>query len=200
MISSLIQNDIKSSINTEGTESNSRNVNTPISKYLQELQDYQRDSMSTLYTHTVDRPCLGGCENDEIDLFLSCRQLQPLSFLPFVKHDETREDVDSWVDPLPVAGAYTIPTECEYCGAKHVSECDPELCQRPRLFFQKKRPPFCQNDKKWDPVTDFAIPEPEKKKDEDLPSSLPQNEEGTPMGWVNGIFGRTPKSPKRNNK
>lgn len=70
MISSLIQDDIKSSINTEGTESNSQNVNTPISRYLQELQDYQRDSMSTLYTHAVDRPCLGGCENNEIDLFL----------------------------------------------------------------------------------------------------------------------------------
>lgn len=75
-----------------------------------------------------------------------CRQ--PMAFLSFFKeHDEV----------LP-AGAYVLPTFCEYCRAPHVSQCRP-TCRRPALYFQKKRPPFCKpNAAVWNKDTDDYVP------------------------------------------
>jgi len=53
---------------------------------------------------------------------------------------------------------YVVPTFCEYCNASSTDRCDPATCQRPRLYFQKKRPPFCPPDPgAWDPDTDHAV-------------------------------------------
>jgi len=163
--------------------------NTPLQRYMQELQQYQHESMASIYTHTVDRPCLHNmCEsNIDGDYFLtSCRQ--PLSFLPFGKGaggfggDETN-DGDDWMihqdSVLPMAGAYTVPTDCEYCGSQHVSMCDPTTCERPKLFFKKRRPPFCQPDpQEWDPVTEFRITNStqEEKEGNSKKEEIEQNE------------------------
>ena len=59
-------------------------------------------------------------------------------------------------DHMPPPGAYVVQTNCEYCGASHIRLCTPE-CQRPKLFFRKKRPPFCPHPERWDPHTEYAI-------------------------------------------
>ena len=74
-----------------------------------------------------------------------------MAFLSFFQEHQTPESVG--VEVLP-AGAYVLPTFCEYCHAAHTSQCTAD-CRRPALYFQKKRPPFCPPDPKlWDPVTD----------------------------------------------
>ena len=50
----------------------------------------------------------------------------------------------------------SVQTSCEYCGASHTSLCSPH-CQRPKLYFRKKRPPFCNHPERWDPVTGYEI-------------------------------------------
>lgn len=83
-----------------------------------------------------------------------CRR--PDEFLSFFREHHTSEGVDVQVMP---AGAYVVPTFCEYCQAPHISKCT-TTCERPKLFFQKKRPPFAKKDPlKWDPDTDDAIME-----------------------------------------
>jgi hypothetical protein len=79
-----------------------------------------------------------------------------MSFLSFFQEHASKEAVG--VEVLP-AGAYVLPTFCEYCGAKTLAECRPGTCKRPALYFQKKRPPFCKpNSQKWDRKTDHYIP------------------------------------------
>mmetsp|Transcript_31357 Transcript_31357/g.35670 ORF Transcript_31357/g.35670 Transcript_31357/m.35670 type:complete len:288 (+) Transcript_31357:305-1168(+) len=168
----------KSNGDNNSNDETKKYPNTPLQRYMQELQQYQRESVASIYTHAVDRPCLRNmCEAEtDGDYFLTCHQ--PLSFLPFVKGGngafgggETNEG-DDWImqedSVLPMAGAYTVPSNCEYCGSVHVSMCDPITCQRPKLFFRKKCPPFCRPDsQKWDPITEFEITVKEEEKEED---------------------------------
>jgi hypothetical protein len=51
---------------------------------------------------------------------------------------------------------YHVPSTCEYCGSRSLHEC-PESCQRPKLLFAKKRPPFCKKGPNWDAKTDHKI-------------------------------------------
>ena len=94
------------------------------------------------------------------------------------------------VEILP-AGAYMMPTGCEYCGAPDSKLCDCSTCQRPAFYFQKKRPPFCKADALlWDPVTDHAnvmVP-PKVVVPPTTPSRSPTSSpfEGS---WVSGLFG-----------
>ena len=67
--------------------------------------------------------------------------------------DEVMDETGIQVMPI---GAYSIPSSCEYCGAEHLAMC-PSDCDRPKLYFRKKRPPFCPPDK-YDPITDYALP------------------------------------------
>jgi hypothetical protein len=60
---------------------------------------------------------------------------------------------------------YRTPTTCEYCGSMSVHEC-PESCERPKLFFAKKRPPFCKKGPNWDAKTDVKIIIDDCKQDE----------------------------------
>ena len=83
-----------------------------------------------------------------------CRR--PMHFLSFFQEHQTNEAVG--VEVLP-AGAYVLPTFCEYCHAAHVSGCQPGVCRRPALYFQKKRPPFCKpNAQVWNTNTDEFLP------------------------------------------
>jgi hypothetical protein len=87
-----------------------------------------------------------------------CRQ--PMEFLSFFREDASSESVG--VEVMP-AGAYVLPTFCEYCHAANVAQCPAgPTCRRPRLYFQKKRPPFCPPDATlWDATTDHAHPPPQ---------------------------------------
>ena len=96
-----------------------------------------------------------------------CRQ--PMDFFSFLKEHHTAESVG--VEVLP-AGAYVLPTYCEYCHAADTAQCSAD-CPRPALYFQKKRPPFAKpNAQVWDPVTDEFRPPPSPQV---TPSTLRQS-------------------------
>lgn len=181
------------------------------SSFFSEDQDEDDDDddffLKKLYERTVDAPCQmpEPCNFDyQLDLLTHCRQ--PLNLLSFFKVDSETAHLhhqhsntsganhpDATTTKVVPAGAFVVPTFCEYCGASHTRYCQPELqsqqssgqcrddnedasvskssssdsrpCGRPRLYFQKKRPPFCKPDaKQWDPVTDHAIVTPSKDK------------------------------------
>jgi hypothetical protein len=70
--------------------------------------------------------------------------------------DEQQHQQQDVAPPLP--GAYVLPKFCEYCQASSTTNCPPH-CTRPKLYFQKKRPPFCKrNPVLWNDETDHAIP------------------------------------------
>ncbi|GKY99845.1 hypothetical protein MPSEU_000938300 [Mayamaea pseudoterrestris] len=133
-----------------------------------EPEDELEGFIRRVFDTTVDGPCRGVtyrmpesfCATmnleDQLDLLGHCRR--PLEFLSLFSRDESSSE--QRVEVLPVAaGMYVVPTFCEYCGAAQTSLCDSKQCQRPRLYFQKKRPPFAKrDDKKWDAATDFALP------------------------------------------
>lgn len=92
---------------------------------------------------------------------------------------------------MPLPGAYTIPTTCEYCKAEHVSNCAPD-CQRPKLFFRKKRPPFVpvgdeRNGRAWDPVTGFEL---EKEAERDPPEMVDEEAVEEAKKKLNSVKGR----------
>ena len=96
----------------------------------------------------------------------NCRQ--PLSMFSFFRDEEEGEAVR--VQVLP-AGAYVLPTYCEYCKASNGCPCQPH-CERPKLYFQKKRPPFRKLDpNRWNPQTDFALGQEEMMDDDSVPDS-----------------------------
>jgi hypothetical protein len=101
-----------------------------------------------------------------------CRSLEFLSF--FKEHHTTNEH---GVEVLP-AGAYILPDFCEYCEATSTKQCG-SSCRRPKLFFAKKRPPFCNQAKMdadwWD----------EKKNVKGK-----EQTEGSSTSWMVGLFGR----------
>jgi hypothetical protein len=71
-------------------------------------------------------------------------------------HPADEQQQMSVAAPLP--GAYVLPKFCEYCQASCTTKCPPH-CTRPKLYFQKKRPPFCKrNPVLWNDDTDHAIP------------------------------------------
>ena len=77
-------------------------------------------------------------------------------FALFGEHAD-RETVEEYLLP----GMYSIPAGCEYCHAEDSKDCNPQTCQRPRLYFHKKRPPFCPpNPSQWDLTTDLQVPAP----------------------------------------
>lgn len=94
-------------------------------------------------------------------IFLCSQQCRhPLEIFSVFHEHANRQDV---VDHKLLPGMYAIPRACEYCGAVDSDYCTDD-CQRPKSFFQKKRPPFCPpNMSQWDPVTDVATISLEKK-------------------------------------
>lgn len=123
-----------------------------------------------------------------------CRQ--PLSFLSFFNEHDSADSIG--VEILP-PGAYTMSRFCEYCGSEDTKLCTSN-CTRPKLFFQKKRPPFEKpNANIWDPRTDRFIPQPKEittmDKDTEArpvsPSILPR----TARAWVSELL-----NPELDNK
>lgn len=149
------------------------------------VDDEEDDFMKKIYDSTIEGACHGTslptiCQirlEDQLDVLTNCRQ--PLSFLSFFHEHNTPQGVG--VEVLP-AGAYVVPTFCEYCGSAHISQCGSN-CRRPKLYFQKKRPPFQPLDpEKWDPRTSHAIIVSPNVPSES--TEVPTN--GT--SWVSGLF------------
>lgn len=120
---------------------------SPLGSYLSQMGDKQRETMERIYTRTVDGPCqtITSCEQGLEEVFsdLNCQ------FLPFLK--DTEDDGQGLYDQTPTIG----PKSCEYCKANSTNQCD-EDCERPKLFFLKKRPPFADKEG-WDPETEYRI-------------------------------------------
>jgi hypothetical protein len=157
-----------------------------------ESQRSDDDDFIRLIYDTVDGPCQGVlpvCQmsmEQQLDLFTHCRQ--PLSFLSlFREHNPNRCDGSGYEDDLPMGmGMYVVPTFCEYCQAENTSECKGN-CQRPKLYLQKKRPPFSKpNRALWDPATDNAIPQKQK---EPVDKSNSLVESPRRKSWVSDLFG-----------
>ncbi|KAL7581552.1 hypothetical protein ACA910_022115 [Epithemia clementina (nom. ined.)] len=138
----------------------------------------ENDFLKRILDNTVHGTCQvpGMCHGsieDQLDMFMTCRQ--PLSMFSFFRDDQAREAVR--VQVLP--GAYVLPTFCEYCKAPNRSSC-PTHCERPKLYFQKKRPPFRKLDPNyWNPQNDFALNKEEMGADDDDDDSLPDSPDTT---------------------
>lgn len=122
--------------------------------YLQQLGDRQKEALEKFYHAALDRPCgdVGNikCEDSVGGMnYLGCSFLSPL--------DDSLERGTSGQERetnYPVCReAYNPnivgPKSCEYCKAKTTLECNPKVCDRPILYFLKKRPPFENSRVKW---------------------------------------------------
>ena len=107
------------------------------------------EAMSTLYATTVDAPCqrVHALERNIQESFLHCRQFD---FLHFLKTEEGHVDESVYARNAPIG-----PSHCEYCGAASTGLCGPG-CERPRLFFRNKRPPFGRKEE-WDDSTEYRL-------------------------------------------
>jgi hypothetical protein len=116
-----------------------------------------------------------------------------LEFLSFFReHNNSTEEGGTTVMPMPASTFYVVPAACEYCYAAHTSQCGKD-CQRPRLYFQKRRPPFCKADANvWHPKTDYALRTTSLKPtlSSDVVAAVgKQQQEPTGSSWVAGLFG-----------
>jgi len=113
---------------------------SPLSAYLQKMEDMQREALETIY-NVVDQPCRM-MPTEEMDGFLMPFR-QKLSFLDVIvedHHDNPSPDYKS-LGFIPSGSAYVVPIRCEYCGSDTTALCSLS-CQRPKLFLQKQQPPF----------------------------------------------------------
>lgn len=99
----------------------------------------------------------GGCHSqalaEQMDFMTRCQH--PMELFSIFQEHPNREAVE---ELLP--GMYSIPKDCEYCGAEDTKHCHP-YCDRPKLYLQKKRPPFCPPDpSRWDSVTECEVTAP----------------------------------------
>jgi hypothetical protein len=138
--------------------------------YLGRLSSMQRNALESLYHNAVDVPCqhLSNAEQAASDVFgniTTCGGKERFDFLHFLRppagedggsasasHGGGADDLygDVYGKDAPLG-----PAHCEYCGAPDLELCTRRGgCQRPVLFFQKKRPPFAQAGG-WDPVTEY---------------------------------------------
>mmetsp|Transcript_16258 Transcript_16258/g.46715 ORF Transcript_16258/g.46715 Transcript_16258/m.46715 type:complete len:289 (-) Transcript_16258:1690-2556(-) len=114
---------------------------------------YFTEAMSSLYATTVDAPCQRVHELEHTiqetiqESFLNCQQFD---FLHFLKTEEGHVDESLYARNAPVG-----PSHCEYCGANSSDLCEAG-CERPRLFFRNKRPPFGRKEG-WDSETEYRL-------------------------------------------
>jgi len=113
------------------------------------LTSYFIEAMSTLYATTVDAPCqrVHELEHSIQESFLNCQQFD---FLHFLKTEEGHVDESVYGRNAPIG-----PPHCEYCGASSTEMCGPG-CERPRLFFRNKIPPFGRKEE-WDGRTEYRL-------------------------------------------
>jgi hypothetical protein len=80
-----------------------------------------------------------------------------------------------------------LPKHCEFCGAASIQKCS-SLCQRPKSYFIKHRPPFCPPGPRWNPKTDL------ENKKIDLHAYMKQQqimereEPSEPNDWIAKFF------------
>ena len=94
-------------------------------------------------------------------------------------------------DPAEIENPmYMVPTSCEYCGAKETSQCSSNpSCSRPKLYFQKKRPPFCKRDpERWDPETDNALVIKKTTDKDSTEGDNPPESTTNKQSWMSGLF------------
>jgi len=117
-----------------------------VSQYLHHLGDQQKEVMEKFYKAAME-PCVGSsgglrtarCEDSLGDMsYFGCS---------FLSHNKDFAQQYSTEDPFnpDIVG----PKNCEYCKAGTTLECDPDKCDRPKLYFLKKRPPFDTLDEGW---------------------------------------------------
>jgi hypothetical protein len=62
---------VNADITTEEGKQQAQSGSSALSRYMQEMHDYQKGAIERLYTNTIDRPCAGACETgDEVDFFM----------------------------------------------------------------------------------------------------------------------------------
>lgn len=111
--------------------------------YLKGLGDRQLEKIENFYKSALE-PCTGSeqslremkCEG----LSLGCSFLYNDSPQSFEKNQRQRFD--------PLNPNIIGPRQCEYCRAESTLDCEP-TCERPRLYFLKRKPPFETNDEEW---------------------------------------------------
>ena len=116
-------------------------------EYLHRLGDKQKEVMEKFYKAALD-PCAGTstgvksvrCE-DELSYF-GCSFLSP-------SDDSSHQYTTDRGGQDPFNPNMVGPKCCEYCKADTTLECDPDKCDRPKLYFLKKRPPFDTTDEEW---------------------------------------------------
>jgi hypothetical protein len=153
-------------------------------QYLQQLGDRQKEAMESFYDTAVEKPCQTiKCDDNTFgELSFGC------SFLSINKTQD-HHDADTPQDPFNrnIVG----PSSCEYCNAKSTLECDTKTCDRPQLYFLKKRPPFENSREEWNldgfPVKDMEYLKRAKVLKEKAVSGGLKND-ATPVDMNKGRF------------
>ena len=146
----LASKDVRRASPTGGQQTDSdTNQNSGSGDKKAQSASYFTEAMSSLYATTVDAPCqrVHALENTIQESFLHCQQFD---FLHFLKTEEGHVDESVYARNAPIG-----PSHCEYCGAASTGLCGPD-CERPRLFFRNKRPPFGRKEE-WDSSTEYRV-------------------------------------------
>jgi hypothetical protein len=114
-------------------------------QYLQQLGDRQKELIENFYHSALEKPCGGNvrCEDTFGDMsYLGCAFLSPKPhhYAADIPHDPS----DPCFNPNIVG-----PKSCEYCKASTTLQCDPKTCDRPPLYFLKKKPAFETSSTEW---------------------------------------------------
>lgn len=166
------------------SNSSSRLRSSPLLFYLRQLGDAQIQAIERVYQvavesmqckplATCDRstklyrpaldtvPCqsLTNCHNPLKDFtFTKCNESLEAEFncaIPYFKNNKNKDVTPTGIGYDPFNRNIVGPKSCEFCHASSTLRCHGD-CERPKLFFMKKRPPF-ENSEEWDPVTEYHI-------------------------------------------
>lgn len=124
-------------------------------QYIQKLGDRQKRALEKFYHTAVEAPCkfldttTNKCEDADLRYFNCTFFHQHARQYEYEEYDDMDEVMDmnnmvmdNGAMPDPFDRNIIGPKSCEYCHAPSTLECDPNTCERPPLYFLKKRPPF----------------------------------------------------------
>ena len=111
-------------------------------QYLQRVGDEQREALEKFYHTAVEMPCrsLNKCEDIS---YLNCSFFQK-NIQQRRQYSGTTAESSLCIIDRAIIG----PVACEYCQAKTSIECS-NTCERPELYFVKRRPPFENTKEQW---------------------------------------------------
>lgn len=123
-------------------------------QYLQQLGDKQKQVVENFYHSALDKPCgnIQGIKCDESfkDMtYFGCSFLSPVEDLQGRSASWGEEENGYQKYREPYNPNVVGPKSCEYCKAKTTLDCDPVSCDRPKLYFIKKKPPFENSRVQW---------------------------------------------------